>query len=191
MLWWIVARCLNKDLASVSCKALLPTPQDFLKMVCCVPPCFWVLWPTLFFGVFSVRSQFYVQEVVGTSLACMACAIPSIDDQIVMYQSYRLFEDHPGWHSQWWPSTQQWVLMTEAPDTWIYMLCHCMPMYAMLGLGRAMTHDPYPWPTRCPRSLFHNSDGSGGLRFEWRWPDQDCALFTVRALSRAVPKLEQ
>ena len=48
MLWWIVARCLNKDLASVSCKALLPTPQDFLKMVCCVPPCFWVLWPTLF-----------------------------------------------------------------------------------------------------------------------------------------------
>ena len=34
------ARCLNKDLASISCRARAPTPQNFfLKKVCCAP-CF-------------------------------------------------------------------------------------------------------------------------------------------------------
>ena len=55
MLWWIGpwyhqrARCFSKDLTPISCRAQLPTPQDFHKKACCVPllgslgpPCF--LW---------------------------------------------------------------------------------------------------------------------------------------------------
>ena len=42
------ARCLSKDLTSISCRAQLATPQDFQEKACCVPSCFWVLWPTLF-----------------------------------------------------------------------------------------------------------------------------------------------
>ena len=64
------ARCFSEDLTSISSRAQLPTPQHFQKKACCVPSCFWVLWPTLFFSF--ARPKGRMQRVESCHLFFLA-----------------------------------------------------------------------------------------------------------------------
>ena len=84
MLWRIVApdtisaqRCFSEDLTSISSRAL-PTPQHFQKKACCVPSCFWVLWPTLFFIFVHGVTASCAKEVVEKFMRNMQHAPSSL-----------------------------------------------------------------------------------------------------------------